>query len=195
MALSYTNVTIELREILLKERPESLLKISPKGTVPVLQLSNNLIIEESIDIMKWAIKNHDSNDLFESKKELQELMINENDSKFKLWLDRYKYNIRYSNYSINICKLHCDKILKRYENLLSEKKYFVSESISFSDIAIFPFIRQFSNVDLDYFIKKYPKIYSWLQLILESDLFISVMKKYPQWKIGDRSLIINFKKI
>ena len=193
MALSYSNITIELREILLKARPESLIEISPKGTVPVLQLLNGFVIDESIDIMKWTIQHSNSLKLLNDNPELQKLLINRNDSEFKIWLDRYKYNERQENYSINESKLKCAEILCGYEKLLKDSKYFINESISFCDIAIFPFVRQFSNVDLNYFIETYPKLNNWLQLIIESELFISVMKKYPQWKFGDNPQIVNFK--
>ena len=101
MALSYSNITIELREILLKARPKSLIEISPKGTVPVLQLLNGFVIDESIDIMKWAIQHSNSLKLLNDNPKLQKLLINQNDSEFKIWLDRYKYNDRNKNYSLD----------------------------------------------------------------------------------------------
>ena len=78
-------------------------------------------------------------------------------------------------------------------SLSKVSKYFIVDTVSFCDIAIFPFVRQFSNVDFNYFIATYPKLNNWLQLIIESELFLSVMKKYPQWKFGDNPQIINFK--
>ena len=193
MALSYSNITIELREILLKARPESLIEISLKGTVPVLQLLNGFVIDESMDIMKWAIQHSNFLKLMNDNLELQKLLINKNDTEFKIWLDRYKYNDRNKNYSLDECKLKCGEILNGYENLLKDSKYFIADSVSFCDIAIFPFVRQFSNVNSNYFIATYPKLNNWLRLIIESELFLSVMKKYPQWKFGDNPQIINFK--
>ena len=89
MALAYTNQTIELREISLKNRPNSLYEISPKGTVPVLFINNNMILDESLDIMLWSLNNSDTNDWYVKNKNIQLEIIKRNDTGFKLWLNKY----------------------------------------------------------------------------------------------------------
>jgi len=192
MALSLANIEIELREILLKDRPESLFSISAKGTVPVLQ-TNEKVIDESLDIMFWAFNKTKILTRFLSKIELQEEIIHRNDHKFKTWLDRYKYNNRYDDYPLEKCKIKSEEILDIYELSLSKNNYLLGDSLMLVDIAIFPFVRQYANIDLVYFISKFPNIKNWLDKISESELFMSVMKKYPQWKLGDFPKIIKFK--
>jgi len=192
MALSFANISIELREILLKNKPDELYEISPKGTVPVLQTEQK-VIDESIDIMLWAMDKLDSSSEILSEIDLQREMIYLNDTEFKKWLDRYKYNDRYEEFSMDECKLECKIIIDKYEDNIEYFNFLLGDSISLVDIAIFPFIRQFANVNMDYFSSTYPKTKNWLDKMIESDLFKSVMKKYPQWQIGDSSKIVNFK--
>ena len=193
MALAYTDVQLEIREISLKNRPEELYEASKKGTVPVLITTDGLVIDESLEIILWTLKNNlDQTWLIENHNEEIE-MIKRNDILFKKWLDRYKYHDRYPENSKEYYQKKCDDILSIYENQLNNTKYLSRNSMDIVDIAIFPFVRQFSNVDLNYFIETYPKLNNWLQLIIESELFISVMKKYPQWKFGDNPQIVNFK--
>ena len=195
MALSYSDISVEIREVLLREKPSQLFEVSPKGTVPVLILPNGIVIEESIDIMKWAIEESKDLNLYKLEIELQHKLIVQNDTIFKSWLDRYKYNERYDDYSISECQHKCDEILINYEKLLIENKYLVDNSISLCDMAIFPFIRQFCNINKNYFLSTYPNLNKWLISIIKSDIFNSVMTKYPQWKGKDNIKIINFKKV
>ena len=95
MALAYSNITIEIKEIFLQNRPQELFDISPKGTVPVLCLNNSKIIDESLDIMQWALTQNDLENWIGPKINCQNKLIKENDSEFKYWLDRYKYYDRY----------------------------------------------------------------------------------------------------
>tara|TARA_B100000579_G_scaffold305938_1_gene255749 strand:+ start:724 stop:1314 length:591 start_codon:yes stop_codon:yes gene_type:complete len=191
LALSITKISVELREILLNNRPQSLFDISEKGTVPVLQTSDK-VLDESMDIIFWSFKETmNLNDYFQNSI-MQEELISKNDSEFKKWLDRYKYNERFKEYSIEDCRLKIHNIILNYEKKLKRSKYLINNSIQIADIAIFPFIRQFANVNIEYFSRSYPKMNDWLTTILNSDLFETIMKKYPQWKIGDSPKIINF---
>lgn len=194
MALSYSDISVEIREVLLREKPDQLYEISPKGTVPVLILPNGVVLEESIDIMNWAIEESNNIDLFKLEIELQYKIIVQNDTIFKPWLDRYKYNERYDDYSISECLNKCDEVLINCENLLINNKYLVDNSISLCDIAIFPFVRQFCNTNKNYFLNTYPNLNKWLHTIINSNLFISVMTKYLQWNEKDNIKVINFKK-
>ena len=185
MALAYTDVQVEIREISLQNRPEEIYKVSKKGTVPVLITVDNLVIDESLEIMLWTLKN-DLNQTWLTKNFNQELeIINRNDTIFKKWLDRYKYHDRYPENSKEHYRKKCSDILSDYENQLNNTKYFLGDSISIADIAIFPFVRQFANVDYQWFENNYTKLTAWLEDICTSNLFIQIMKKYEMWNNKD----------
>ena len=191
MVLSYMEVSVDLREVLLNERPQSLYKISSKGTVPVLLLNDGKVLDESLDIMLWAIKQGEQK-LYEDKLNEQNQLIKYNDTKFKYWLDRYKYHVRYLEHSREYYQRKCSKTLAEYDMRLRENAYLMGDRIRLADIAIFPFIRQCANVDQNWFNNKYPNLNQWLEIWKESRLFKSVMMKYNQWRLGDELLIVNF---
>jgi len=191
MVLSYMEVSVELREVLLNERPQSLYKISSKGTVPVLLLKDGKVLDESLDIMRWAIKQGEQK-LYEDKLNEQNQLIKYNDTKFKYWLDKYKYHVRYLEHSREYYQKKCSKTLAEYDMRLRENAYLMGDRIGFADIAIFPFIRQCANVDQNWFNNKYPNLNRWLEIWKQSRLFNSVMMKYNQWRLGDELLIVNF---
>ena len=191
MVLSYMEVSVDLREVLLNERPQSLYKISSKGTVPVLLLNDGKVLDESLDIMLWAIEQGEQK-LYDDKLNEQNQLIKYNDTKFKYWLDRYKYHVRYLEHSREYYQRKCSKTLAEYDMRLSGNAYFMGDRIRLADIAIFPFIRQCANVDQNWFNNKYPNLNQWLEIWKQSRVFKSVMMKYNQWKLGDESLIVNF---
>ena len=192
MALAYTDVQIEIREISLQNRPEELYEVSKKGTVPVLITVDNLVIDESLEIMLWTLKNN-LNQTWLTKNFNQELeMINRNDTLFKKWLDRYKYYDKYPENSKEYYRKQCNYILSDYENQLNNTKYLLRNDMSISDIAIFPFVRQFANVDYQWFESNYNKLTCWFEEISSSNLFILIMKKYDTWNPKDKNMIINF---
>ena len=181
MALAYTNVQVEIREISLQNKPEELYKVSKKGTVPVLITLDDLVIDESLEIMLWTLKNN-SNQTWLIKNHNKEIeMINRNDVLFKKWLDRYKYHDRYPENSKEHYQKKCGDILSDYESQLNNTKYLLRNSISIADIGIFPFVRQFANVDYQWFKNNYKKLTFWLEEICSSNLFIQIMKKYEIW--------------
>ena len=181
MALAYTDIQVEIREISLQNRPEELYEVSKKGTVPVLITIDGLVIDESLEIMLWTLKNNLNQTwlIDNHNKELE--MINKNDVLFKKWLDRYKYHDRYLENPKEFYRKKCSDILSKYENQLHSRKYLLRDGISIVDIAIFPFIRQFANVDYQWFENNYNKLTFWLEEICSSNLFIEVMKKYEIW--------------
>ena len=191
MALAYTDVQVEVREISLQNRPEELYDVSKKGTVPVLITIDGVVIDESLEIMLWTLKNNlNQTWLIENhNKEIE--MINRNDILFKKWLDRYKYHDRYPENSKEHYRKNCSDILSDYENQLNNTKYCLRDSISIIDIAIFPFIRQFANVDYQWFKNNYIKLTPWLEEICSSNLFIQIMKKYEMWNSKNKSIIIS----
>ena len=189
MALAYTGVQVGIREISLRNRPEELYEVSKKGTVPVLITIDGLVIDESLEIMLWTLKNNlNQTWLIENHNKAIE-MINRNDIFFKKWLDKYKYHDRYPENSKEHYRKHCSNILSDYENQLNNTKYLSRDSISIVDISIFPFIRQFANVDYQWFENNYNKLASWLEGICSSNLFIQIMKKYEKW--NNKNMIIS----
>jgi glutathione S-transferase len=118
-------------------------------------------------------------------------LINQNDTEFKKWLDKYKYHDRYPENSKEHYRKKCAGILSEYENQLNNTKYFLRDSISIADVAIFPFVRQFANVDYQWFENNYSKLTSWLEEICSSNLFIEIMKKHEVWNNKNKSIIIS----
>tara|TARA_B100000287_G_C20385165_1_gene683224 strand:+ start:52 stop:627 length:576 start_codon:yes stop_codon:yes gene_type:complete len=181
MALAYTNVKVEIREISLRNRPDELYEVSKKGTVPVLITTDGLVIDESLEIMLWTLKNNLNQTWLVEDCHVEIEMINKNDTLFKKWLDRYKYHDRYPENTKQYYRKKCDNILSKYESQLNSTQYLLKDSISISDIAIFPFIRQFANVDYKWFENNYAQLTVWLENICSSDLFVQIMKKYEMW--------------
>ncbi len=190
MAIAYTNTQVELREILLKNKPDAMLAVSPKGTVPVLVINEKNIIDESIEIMFWALKQNDPDNWYSLQQESIQSkinqLINENDREFKTHLDKYKYAVRFPEQSMLEYREKGEIFLAKLNFLLSQHAYLVGDQICLADIAIFPFIRQFAYVEIDWFKKcEYEYLKLWLFKMLESNLFTRVMLKYQPWKTQD----------
>ncbi|WP_299331698.1 glutathione S-transferase [uncultured Psychrobacter sp.] len=191
LALLFAELPVELREIVLKNKPSQMLAISPKGTVPVLQLPEGRVIEESRDIMVWALEQNDKQGLLDAKliKQANDL-LDKNDHEFKHWLDHYKYADRYPEMSQAEYQERGEVFLQSLEALLNKNAYLLGDSISIADIGIMPFVRQFAHVDRDVFYGlPYPKLQSWLQDWLEHPLFKQAMTKFDPWQEGDEVII------
>jgi glutathione S-transferase len=179
MALLYANIRIEEREVDLKNKPTQLLELSPKATVPVLVLENRVIIEQSLDIIKWALRQSDKEQwvLKELEKESDEL-IHFNDYQFKPILDNYKYSTTTDAQHRIVYREQGGKYLYQLNQLLMQHQYLLTDSITVADIAIFPFIRQFCMVDEKWFMEsQYTFLINWLKKFLNSELFRLVMVK------------------
>ena len=182
MALKYAGIALEIREIELKNKPAHMLKVSPKATVPVLVLSDGTVLEQSLEIMFWALQQQDKDDWLIADSELTQQLIAENDIIFKQALDKYKYAIRFPEQSAEVYRTQGEVFLQRLEILLIQSQYLLSSQISLADIAIFPFIRQFSGVDTMWFeAAPYPKLKIWLKTLIESELFTNIMQKQPAY--------------
>jgi glutathione S-transferase len=191
LALLFAELLVELREIVLKNKPSQMLAISPKGTVPVLQLPEGRVIEESRDIMVWALEHNDKQGLLDAKliKQANDL-LDKNDHEFKHWLDHYKYADRYPEMSQAEYQERGEVFLQSLEALLNKNAYLLGDSISIADIGIMPFVRQFAHVDRDVFYGlPYPKLQRWLQDWLEHPLFKQAMTKFDPWQEGDEVII------
>ena len=191
MVLAQADIVLEHREILLKDRPPLLLNISPKGTVPVLYINDNNIIDESFDIMTWAIQ-FSQLDLLKENSQKQFDMIKTNDNDFKYWLDRYKYFDRFPELTFHDYQNKCKEYLNVYDKILTDNIYLMGDCLQCVDIALFPFIRQCFNVDLQWFQNKFIYLNIWLQKILSSKLFLSTMNKYEVWNQIDKGFIVNY---
>lgn len=190
LAIVYAKVGVELREVVLKEKPKEMLELSPKGTVPVLNLGLGKVLEESLDIMYWALGHNDSEGwlagLTESQKRDSEELISINDGEFKQHLDHYKYFDRFPEQSKETYRAQGEVFLSLLDERLSRQSHLLSENFSFADAAIFPFIRQFAHVDKKWFDQsRYQHLQQWLERLLQSELFLGVMKKYPPYQPGD----------
>lgn len=184
LALAYAEQTLMLREILLRNKPQSMLTLSPKGTVPVLLLPDGQVIDESRDVMVWALEINDPDNLLAACKNNKQIdaLIDQNDIEFKPWLDRYKYFDRHPENSKEFYRNKAAAFIKQLDTLLENNSNLFGEQMSLADMAIMPFVRQFAHVDKDWFVTSpYSNCQQWLEKWLHSDLFLSVMKKYPLW--------------
>lgn len=180
MALKYAGVAVEIREIALRDKPAHLLQISPKGTVPVLLTTQGVVLEQSLDIMHWALQQSDPDGWLSADAAQTQQLITENDTSFKQALDRYKYAIRFPEQPMETYRSQGEVFLAKLEQQLANTAFLMGNKLTLADIAIFPFIRQFSAVDAVWFESAdYPKLKAWLGLMLNSTLFNSIMDKYP----------------
>lgn len=183
MALSIANIAVEIREIALRDKPAHMLQVSPKGTVPVLVLQDGLVIEQSLDIMIWALQQHDPNHWLSANHELVMQWIASNDGDFKQALDRYKYPERFPEHAQAVYRAQGEVFLQKLEAALQAQPYLIGQQASMADIAIFPFIRQFAAVDTAWFSQShYVALARWLTDWVESNLFVGVMQKYPVYQ-------------
>lgn len=184
MAINYSAVQVELREILLSDKPQSMLNASPKGTVPVLVFPEGRVVDESVDVMHWALGINDPDGWrCEELTAETEALIEENDFSFKEHLDHYKYSDRFPAFSKLHYRTEAEAFLLKLERRLEKHQYLIDENLRFADIAIFPFVRQFAFVDKPWFDQSpYPALQRWLKSILASRLFETVMVKNTLWK-------------
>lgn len=190
MAICYAGIPVELREILLKNKPSSMLAVSPKGTVPVLVLPDGRVLDESCDVMYWALAVHDPDNWMDPAKSHEvSRLIAENDGSFKTHLDHYKYADRYPEQTPADYRVEGEVFLQTLETCLQQQPFLLGHQPGFADVAIFPFVRQFSLVDPDWFSSApYPGLRHWLNRWLECPLFTTVMEKYPVWQDGAAAL-------
>ncbi len=190
MAIKYANISVDIRDIALKEKPAEMLIASPKGTVPVLVLQDGQVLEQSLDIMYWALQQRDIDGWLTADKPLTQRIIAENDGSFKQALDKYKYAIRFPEQSVEFYRAQAEVFLQKLERLLAKSVFLLGDKVSLADIALFPFIRQFSGVDPVWFeAAAYLKLKAWLKQLVDSDLFVDIMQKRPTYA-GKQAVLI-----
>jgi len=181
MALRYSAVAVDIVEVSLKAKPAEMLALSSKGTVPVLN-ADGQVIDESLDIMRWALARHDPQD-WQLKDHRQgqlaiAALIEENDQVFKVHLNRYKYAERYPQQPMAFYRAEGEVFLRKLDDLLDGRDYLLASHPTLADVALMPFIRQFAHVDREWFAQTpYRRLQDWLQRFLASELFTSVMAK------------------
>jgi glutathione S-transferase len=183
MALAVSGVHVALREVVLRDKPPEMLEASPKGTVPVLLLPDGRVLEQSLEIMRWALAQRDPKGWLAHD---DQNLVSATDGPFKQALDHYKYPHRYG---LTDGTAHRDAALAYLgdlNSLLTRALYLGGARPAFTDIAIFPFVRQFAATDTIWFAAlPLPALQRWLSSLVGSDLFVQIMTRYPQWKAGD----------
>ncbi|MCF6189344.1 MAG: glutathione S-transferase [Cocleimonas sp.] len=186
LAILLAQQTVQIRAITMKDKPSDMLLASPKGTVPVLIVDDNLVIDESLDVMLWALNRNDPENLLynHDEKSLPEILsvIKENDDEFKPNLEKYKRAKRFHGDDLETCRLECETFIQALEQRLSQHKFLMGATPSLLDYALLPFIRQFSRVNKTEFAhERYSNLRQWLSHHLQSRLFSRAMFKYTLW--------------
>lgn len=186
MALAAANISTDIIEISLRDKPEELIRRSPKATVPILITEDDIVIEQSLDIMLWALHQNDPFGWLSADKQEAECLIAQNDGPFKRALDRYKYPERYPENPMFVYREQGAEILSSLEARMAKNHtdssftgtYLLGAQSSIADVAIFPFIRQFAAVDANWFANApFPLLRTWLDAWLQSKLFVYIMQK------------------
>jgi glutathione S-transferase len=187
MALWVAGVSVELREVKLAAKPHELIAASPKATVPVLVLADGTVIDESLAIMRWALAQHDPEGWLTGD---EPALIAVNDGAFKHHLDRAKYPGRYDEDGVTDHRAAALALLAPLEARLENAPYLCGENCSLTDIALFPFIRQFAAIEPEWFAAQaLPHLQAWLERLAASELFAAIMPKFAPWKAGDAPVL------
>lgn len=188
LAVRASGVSVALREVVLRHKPEALLAASPKATVPVLQLPDGRVLEQSMEIMRWALGMHDPHDWLRDPEQGEvQALVDLNDGTFKHALDRYKYAPGHPDRPAHAHRDEAVASMLAPLNLrLADHRFLLRNTPSLADMAIVPFVRQFAAVDELWFRHApLPHLRAWMGGITASALFVSVMQKHPPWKPGD----------
>tara|TARA_R110000764_G_scaffold80830_3_gene160344 strand:- start:1986 stop:2672 length:687 start_codon:yes stop_codon:yes gene_type:complete len=197
IAIFKSHQPVALRDVVLSDKPPEMILASAKATVPILVISQTdnstskenakcQVIDESLDVMLWALNSADPNDLLhrDSPEVLTQMLafITEFDVEFKRCLEAYKCAKRYHETNIDECRAACEHYIQMLELRLTAHKFLSSERESLLDIALLPFIRQFARIERQWYLQSpYPNIKAWLNNYLQSPMFTKVMAKYPLW--------------
>ena len=196
MALLYAGQRVYIREVWLRHKPEELKSASPKATVPVLVLPDGEVIDESLEIMLWALQQNDPNHILpDTPQELDRIsdLIRTNDEKFKHHLDAYKYAGKDETRQAHIHRAAGLDFLQYLAQRLCNGGFLFGSAISLADLAIFPFIRQFAGVDRKWFEQNAPdSVRNWLDVHIDSAQFSHVMQKLEFWQAGQAPVLFPF---
>ena len=188
LALSYANVNVEIREVVLKNKPAEFLATSPSGTVPSLKLTDT-ILDESLDIMEWALSQYDPINLMDMPSRGFDL-ITECDGNFKQDLDRAKYPNRFPKTDPIESRDKAALFLYKLEKMLSPNLF--GKNMSIADLAILPFVRQFAHIDHVWFCAQdWISLINWLDNFKQSSEFNKIMTKLAPWQLGDTPVMLS----
>ena len=189
LALWVAGINCDLREVKLSNKPPELIEASPKATVPVMVLADGTVLEESIDIMRWALALNDPEDWLSGD---DRALIDRIDGPFKHHLDRYKYPTRYEDCDSVEHREAGLEILKELDERLASQPYLCGDRRSMADMATFTFIRQFANTGREWFnAQPVSHLHKWLETQLSSEIFKAIMPKYAPWQAGDELVLFN----
>ncbi|WP_404791303.1 glutathione S-transferase [Altericista sp. CCNU0014] len=193
LALAASGQVCELREVVLRDKPQAMLDASPKGTVPVLIDAEGQVWDESLDIMLWALERNDPGGwLAPERGSMDDMLVSiaQFDGGFKHHLDRYKYAARYEGADARVHRAEGARYLEQLDAQLGQMPYLFGNRAALADMAIAPFVRQFAIADSDWFdMQPWPHLQTWLTSWLNSDLYARVMQKYPRWIAGTPGII------
>jgi glutathione S-transferase len=194
LAVWRAGITCELREVLLRDKPVSMIDYSSKASVPVLVLTDGTVIDESLEIIDWALAQNDPDGWLRPEcgtfADMQTL-IAINDGEFKEHLDGYKYSDRYADVDPAFHRRQGERFLAELDRRIVENGKLFGSTLSLADVSIVPFVRQFANVNRDWFDdSNYDGLKIWLSDFLALPLFESMMVKYAKWHEGDAQTII-----
>jgi len=207
IAIFKSHQAVALRDVVLSNKPAEMILASPKATVPILVLNESEqladesraghganVIDESLDIMLWALHQSDPLDLLHSDEpdmlNAMLALINEFDVEFKVRLEAYKCAKRYHESTLTECREACEVYLQRLESRLTQHEFLMSARESLVDIALLPFIRQFARIERQWYLQSpYPKVKQWLNSYLQSVMFTKVMAKHPLWLDSGEAVI------
>ena len=189
LAIAVSGQTVELREVVLRDKPPALLAVSPKATVPVLVLPDGRVLEQSLEIMRWALQRHDPTGWLQAPLASMLALVAEADGPFKYHLDRTKYPGRYeedsTSRSMDGHQSAAGYIIFGWNQRLAEQPYLCGPQATLADMAIAPLVRQFAHVDSAWFAAQpWPQLQKWLENFESSALFAQVMQKFAPWESG-----------
>ncbi|MBW6416365.1 glutathione S-transferase [Celeribacter sp. PS-C1] len=188
LAIASAGIEVELREVVLRDKPQEMLEASPKGTVPVL-ITETGVIEESREIMEWALVQNDPEGLCDMPAEGED-WIAQIEGPFKTALDRYKYETRYEGVEPLAEREAAAAILRQVDGQLRERLWLYGDRPSFADLATITFVRQFAMVDRAWFEgEDWTGVQGWLERFLASERFAQIMLKYAKWQPGDDPVV------
>jgi glutathione S-transferase len=192
MALDAAQITCELRETVLADKPDQLLAASPKGTVPVLVLEDGTVLDESLDIMRWALAQQDPEGWCAAPPTAISDWTHQIDGPFKHHLDRYKYPNRFSGGDPEQHRTAAYGILATMDHAIASGGHLIGHRDSLADIAAFPFVRQFANTDRAWFdAQDLSSLQTWLARHLASESFKRIMQKHSTWQGGSGPLVFS----
>lgn len=190
LAIYVSNIKVQLREILLRDKAPEFLLVSEKGTVPVL-VTQKEVIEESLDIMVWSLKQEDPEHWLNMPAEGYN-WISRNDGPFKKALDHTKYSTRFPDLDAKLERAKALEFLTDLNLQIGNSKWMFGKNCSLADMALLPFIRQFSNIDSHWFYSQnLPNVQKWLNYFLETNHFLQIMKKYSIWTSNNPPIIFS----